>query len=410
VIPIIIFAIGLYCVFVRFTQGLGASTNLSDQFPWGLWIGFDVLCGVALAAGAFTLSAAVYVLHLDNYKPLVRAAILTGFIGYLLVIIALMFDLGHPYRIWHPLIMWNPNSVMFEISWCVTLYFSVLAMEVSNFLFEKVNWQRAFKVTHAITVPLVITGVILSTLHQSSLGSLFLIVPYKLHALWYSPWLPVFFFNSAMALGCAMVIVESFISSKIFKKELELSILTNLSRALVVILAVYGIARAIDINDRDAWDLIFQPGFEHFMFLAEILLAIIGPIILLSINRVRINRSGLFISALMVVIGFILNRFNVSMTGLIRAADTKYIPSWMEISVTIAIVTLGLVLFGLAVKYLDIFKDAKPCLSKGETCSDNPSCCLPTPLWFLIIFFWAVVAGLMFNGIRDFYNYLPNVL
>jgi Ni/Fe-hydrogenase subunit HybB-like protein len=282
-------------------------------------------------------------------------------------------------------------------------------MEVSNFLFEKVNWRRAFRVTHAITVPLVITGVILSTLHQSSLGSLFLIVPYKLHALWYSPWLPVFFFNSAMALGCAMVIVESFISSKVFKKELELSILTNLSRALVVILMVYGIARAIDINDRNAWNLIFQPGFEHFMFLAEVTLSIIGPIVLLLIPRVRINRSGLFISALMVVTGFILNRFNVSMTGLIRAADTKYIPSWMEISVTFAIVTLGLVLFSLAVKYLDIFKDAKPCLSQGQTCSDNPSCCLPTPLWLLIFSFWTFSLTTIVKGVIDFYHFQPGV-
>ena len=309
------------------------------------------MCGVATAAGAFTLSAAVYVLHLDRYKALVRSAILTGFIGYLMVICGLMFDLGHPYRIWHPLIMWNPHSVMFEISWCVTLYTTVLTLEFGVFLSEGLHWDKLSRIAHSITVPLVITGVILSTLHQSSLGSLFLIVPYKLYPLWYTPWLPIFFFSSALALGCAMVIVESFASSKVFKKELELDILSDLGRVLVVTLGIYGIARFLDLADRGALHLVLRPGFERCMFLAEVLLAPIGPLVLLLMPRARKNRFGLFMGASMVAVGFVLNRFNVSMTGLVRASGTKYLPSWMEISVTFALVTLGLGLFGLAAKY-----------------------------------------------------------
>lgn len=403
IIPLAIFGAGLVSMLVRFFKGLGASTNLSDQFPWGLWVGFDVLCGVALAAGAFSLSAAVYVLHLDRYKPLVRAAILTGFIGYLLAILGLMFDLGHPYRIWHPLIMWNPHSVMFEISWCVTLYTLVLAMEFSEVVFEKIGLKRS----HAITVPLVILGAILSTLHQSSLGSLFLIVPNKLHGLWYSPWLPVFFFSSAIAIGCAMIIVESFASSKVFKKELELKLLSDLGKILVVALAIYGVMRGMDLVDRNALSLILIPGFERNMFLAEILLAPIGPLALLLITRARINRFGLFMGALMTVVGFILNRFNVSMTGLVRNSGTKYIPSWMELSVTFSLVALGLVLFGLAVKYFNIFPLSKPCLSEGQSCTDKPSCCLPTLPRLLIVIIWTMVATLLITGIQNFRKFQP---
>lgn len=406
-IPFLIFAFGLYSIFIRFYKGLGASTNLSDQFPWGLWIGFDVLSGVALAAGAFTISAAVYVLHLDQYKSLVRPAILTGFIGYLLVIIALMFDLGHPYRIWHPLVMWNPHSVMFEISWCVTLYTTVLTLEFSIFVFEKFNWKRALKIVHSIMIPLVILGVILSTLHQSSLGSLFLIVPYKLHALWYSPWLPILFFLSALALGCAMVIVESFISSIAFNRELEIDILSDLGRVLLVVLWIYGIARFIDLNDREIFYLAFQPGFEHFMFWPEVLLALLCPIFLLSIWRVRKNRLGLFMSALMVVVGFILNRFNVSMTGLVRISEVKYIPSWMEISVTLALVMLGITLFAWVANYLKIFPPAKPCLAEGETCYDKKICCLPTAVKFIILIVWFMAIGLIYKGAAEFKKFEP---
>ncbi|MGH8459838.1 MAG: NrfD/PsrC family molybdoenzyme membrane anchor subunit, partial [Nevskiales bacterium] len=177
---------GLYATGVRVVYGLGGSTNLSDQFPWGLWIGFDILCGVGLAAGGFTLAAIVHIFNIERYKPILRATILTAFLGYLLVIVALLFDQGRPYRIWHALIMWNPRSVMFEVAWCVMLYTTVLALEFVPVVFERLGWQRPLRWMRAVAIPLVIAGVILSTLHQSSLGSLYLIVPNKLYPLWYS--------------------------------------------------------------------------------------------------------------------------------------------------------------------------------------------------------------------------------
>src|SRR5690349_2698329 len=153
---------GLYSAFLRFTSGLGASTALSDSFPWGLWIGFDVLCGVALAAGGFTISAVVYVFNIDRFKPIIRPAILTAFSGYLLVIVALLFDLGRPYRIWHPLVMWNPRSVMFEVAWCVTLYTIVLALEFSPILLQRLGLKKPLRIIRSTMIPLVMVGVILS--------------------------------------------------------------------------------------------------------------------------------------------------------------------------------------------------------------------------------------------------------
>src|SRR5215471_3806637 len=189
---------GLYSAYMRVMYGLGGVTNLSDQFPWGIWIGFDILCGVGLAAGGFTLVAVVHIFNIERYHPILRPSILTAFLGYLLVVIALLFDLGRPDRLWHPLVMWNPHSVMFEVAWCVTLYTTVLALEFVPVVLERFDLHQSLKVVRAISVPLMIAGVILSTLHQSSLGSLFLIVPSKLYPLWYSPILPVLFWISAI--------------------------------------------------------------------------------------------------------------------------------------------------------------------------------------------------------------------
>jgi c(7)-type cytochrome triheme protein len=352
-----IMAAGVYATVLRFTKGLVATTNLSDRFPWGIWIGFDVMCGVALAAGGFTISAIVYIFHIEKYHPIIRPTILTAFLGYSLVVVGLMFDLGRPYNIWHPLIMWNPHSVMFEVGWCVTLYSTVLALEFSPMVFERLRWQKLYKIAKSITVPLVIVGVLLSTLHQSSLGTLYLIVPNKLHPLWYTPLLPVFFYISAIALGCSMTIFESYLSQRAFRKSMEFHLLTKLGGVSAVALFVYLAMKLFDMQGRGVLSLAFQPTYESRMFLAEMLLGVVAPIIMLLIPRLRNNQLGLFIASLMVVLGFMMNRINVSITGMDRASGVNYFPSWTELAVTASIVALGFVLFGLAVKYLHVFPD-----------------------------------------------------
>jgi len=341
-------AAGLYATFVRFAQGLGASTNLSDRFPWGIWISFDVLCGVMLAAGGFTLTAAVHILNIKRLHSIIRPTILTAFLGYILVCAALMYDLGKPYNIWHPLIMRNPHSVMFEVAYCVMLYTTVLALEFSPIVLERFNLQKPLKVVRTILIPLVICGVILSTLHQSSLGTLYLIVPEKLHPFWYSPLLPAFFFISAIAVGLAMTIFESSLSSKHFGLQLELPVLQELGRVLIIVLGVYAILRFEDLANRGVLKLAFHRGYEAYFFWLEILLAIVLPLALLLQN-------GLYLAAVSTVLGFITNRMNVSITGFEGSTGVRYFPKWTELAVTGMIIAIGFAAFGLAVKYLPIF-------------------------------------------------------
>ena len=350
-----ILAAGFYGTIIRFVQGLGASTNLNDQFPWGIWIGFDVLCGVMLAAGGFTLTAAVHIFNIKRLHAIVRPTILTAFLGYVLVCVALMFDLGRPYRIWHPLIMRNPHSVMFEVAYCVMLYTTVLSLEFSPIVLERFGWHKPLKIIKAVLIPLVICGVILSTLHQSSLGTVYLIMPDKLHPFWYSPLLPVFFFISAIAVGLAMTIFESSLSSKYFGRQLELPILQELGRVLMVVLSVFAILRFEDLFHRGMLRRTLQPGYEMYLFWLEVSLSLILPLALLLQKKVRNSAGGLYLAAVMVVLGFITNRLNVSITGLESTAGMHYVPKWTEIAVTGAIIAAGFALFGLAVKYLPIF-------------------------------------------------------
>ncbi len=253
-----ILALGSYATIVRVFQGLAGSTNLNDKFPWGLWIGFDILCGVALAAGGFTISATVYIFNLEKFRPIVRPAILTAFLGYVLVVVALLFDLGRPWNIWHPLVMWNPHSVMFEVGWCVTLYTTVLALEFSPLVLERFRMTKTLHVMHVVMPVLVVLGVLLSTLHQSSLGSFYLIVPTKLHPLWYSPLLPLYFFLTALTLGCTMTIVESFLSRRAFGKHLEMELLVPLGRVALLLLGVTAVIRFADFRHRGILGLPFQ--------------------------------------------------------------------------------------------------------------------------------------------------------
>jgi len=199
----------------RFARGLGATTALSDATPWGFWIAFDVMSGVALASGGFVLAATFYIFGMEKYRPFVRPAIVTAFLGYIAVAVGLLYDLGLPWHIWHPIIYPQEHSVLFEVAMCVILYLMVLALEFAPAVleypwFDRPVFQRIHKALKSITIPLVIIGIVLSTLHQSSLGSLFLITPYRLHPLWYSPIIWILFFFSAVGLGLMMVTAESF--------------------------------------------------------------------------------------------------------------------------------------------------------------------------------------------------------
>ncbi len=342
---------------IRFTKGLGAVTNLSDQFPWGLWIGFDLLCGVGLAAGAFTLTAVVHLFNLKKFEPIVRPTILTGFLGYAFVIVALLLDLGQPWRIWHAIVYWNPHSVMFEVAWCVMLYTTVLAVEFSPVVFEKFGFHAPARIIHRLITPLVILGVILSTLHQSSLGSLYLIVPSKLHPLWYSPMLPLHFYISAIGAGIGMVILESYLSGRAFRRHLEMDLLEPMARGMVVALGIYGLMRLQAIRRNHAFGSILEFGYEGQMFLLEFTLGVLLPVVLMSFKRLRTHPDWLVGSAFLAVLGFVMNRLNVSITGMEAASGTRYLPSGMEIIVSVGLVATGMAVFAFAVRMFPIFPD-----------------------------------------------------
>jgi Ni/Fe-hydrogenase subunit HybB-like protein len=352
----LIMAGGLAATYMRVMYGLGGSTNLSDEFPWGIWIGFDILCGVGLAAGGFTLVAVVHIFNIEKFRPILRPTILTAFLGYVLVVVALMFDLGRPDRIYHPMVMWNPHSVMFEVAWCVMLYTTVLALEFAPAVCEKFGWKETQQWIRWISVPLVITGVILSTLHQSSLGSLYLSVPSKLYALWYTPFLPVFFYISAICVGLAMTIFEARHSARAFNRDMHLPLLRSLARVLAVLIAFYMVLRFHDLRHREVLDLLWVPRMETYLFWVEIGL-FLGGMGLLFLKRVRASGDWLYAAALLVIFGFLTNRLNVSLMGMEAASGTIYIPKWTEIMITLSVVAAGFAIFRMAVKYLPVFEE-----------------------------------------------------
>ena len=354
VVAVLIVIQGLYLTGRRFLLGLGSVTNLSDHFPWGLWIGFDVMGGVALAAGGFTLCCLVYIFGYHRYHSIVRPTVLTAFLGYLLVAVGLLYDLGKYFNIWHAIVFWNPHSVMFEVAWCVMLYLTVLFMEFLPVVFEKFKWGKALRVMQKITIPLILAGVILSTLHQSSLGSLFLIAPEKLHTLWYTPILPLLFFMSAVAVGPAMVIVESSLSSRLFHRSLELPILADLARFLQVALILYIGVRVQDIFVRGVQADMFVFQFETINFWLENLLFIV-PFVILALPGKRYNKTWLFSSAAMVVAGVVYNRLNVSWVGMLRASGAHYSPRISEIGVSVFLVTAGMIAFYFIAKWFPVF-------------------------------------------------------
>ena len=357
--------LGAAVMAIRYVNGMGAISNLSDGRPWGLWISFDLYCGVALAAGGFTLAGWVYVFNRKKYHDVARPAVLTAFLGYTLVILALLVDLGQPWYIWHAFIYRNLHSPLFEVAICVITHTIVLALEFSPAVFEalkrvhfpivrSINWQIPLSVIRAIQIPLVIAGVVLSTLHQSSLGSMLLLMRESLNQLWYTPIMPILFLNSAIAVGPAMVIFESMVSTKAMGHKLQMGILTGLGKAIPYILGVYLLLKLSDLALRGDLGLIFTEYPQNLLWWGEVTLGILAPIVLLSQRRFRENAKGLFIGAVLVVAGLIFNRFNVSMLALAMRPGYSYIPHWMEIAVSVGLVADAMLVIWLAYRLLPI--------------------------------------------------------
>src|SRR3954453_14647899 len=360
----VIFAAGIYATYARFALGFAQSTHLTDPQPWGLWVGLGTLCGVGLSAGGFAIAAAVYLLGFERYRPVLRTAVLVSFLGYMSVITGMMYELGLPWRIWHPIVMWNRHSVLFEVSWCVMLYTTVLALEFSPSLVEKIPWKgfREFYLTwhHKILIALVLIGTLLSSMHQSFLGALYLIPKGKLDPLWYSPYLTTEFYLSAIPAGLAVTIMALYLCVRSLNVKLDLKILSDVSRVIAPLLALWGVFRIVDLVTHDATPYLFVWREETLSFWLEIVLLVIAPVVLLIREKVRSNPQYLYWTCALVVMGFIANRLNVSITGLQATSGVYYVPKWTEFATSLAVLTAVVLAFRYAVIYLDILPKNPP--------------------------------------------------
>jgi Ni/Fe-hydrogenase subunit HybB-like protein len=351
----------------RFIFGIGAVSNLSNAYPWGFWVSFDLFTGIAISSGAFILAAIVYIFEMEEFRPLLRPTLLTGLIGYIMEVIALMVDLGHPERIWHYFVYQNFTSFLLVIGFYVMIYTGVMAVEFAPVIFERFGWEKPARILRQWMKPVVIVGAVLSTLHQAALGSLLLIQPTKLHPLWWTPWIPPLFFVSAIAIGLAMTIFESSLSSRYFKRGLETHLLEKLARAIPYVLGLYAVMKFGQLALAGSLGLLFSSGWLSILFWAEILIGVAAPMILFSIKSVRQSPRGLLITAIITLLGMILNRFDISWFAIKHADPLFYVPAFMnkvqyfpsipEVTISIGIFSAGILAFGLAAKYLSLFED-----------------------------------------------------
>ena len=351
---ILLVVIGTLAALLRFVLGLGATTNLNDTYPWGLWISFDVVTAVPLAAGAFTLGAIVHCFNIKKLEPLVRPAIVTGFLSYSLVSVGLLLDLGQPQRGWHVLFYWNLKSPMFEVAVCVMAYTTVLILELLSPVAEKFGWKVSLRVLRWLEMPLVIAAAAISTLHQSTLGTFFLIAVDKLHNLWYNPMLPMLFWVSAICSGISIIILEATASHKWLGQPNEGELLQILAKILPWTLGLYLALRGYSLVFLAERPLFDRPGL-NLSFILEVGVGFVLPFIMLTWKSVRENDRLRASAAGMVIFGLVLNRFNVSMFGMMDPKQL-YFPSTIETLVTVGIIAAHILFFVLIAKYFPIFE------------------------------------------------------
>ena len=365
IVLMIIAANGLIFLMGRFFFGLGAVTNLSNQYPWGLWIGVDVAAGVALAAGGFTTAALGHVMHREEYHAIVRPALLTAMLGYTFVAMGVFVDIGRWYFIWHPLIMWNGSSALFEVGICVMIYLTVLYIEFLPVITERFIGKVRLpgflsglnkivdKLLRLIDTGLsktmfifIIAGVVLSTLHQSSLGTLMVIAGPKMHPLWQTPILPLLFLISAISVGFPMVIFESLLASRSLGLKPEMHVLSRLGSMIAPLLGVYLAFKLGDMFIRETFVYLKEFNTESVMFTIELLFGVIIPLRMFLSPKVLKSPLFLFIASALVVFGVLLNRINNFVVAYTPPYATEsYFPSFGEISVTVGFVAILILLY-----------------------------------------------------------------
>jgi Ni/Fe-hydrogenase subunit HybB-like protein len=374
VVLAVLMAAGAAAIIARFIGGIGYVSNLTTARPWGLWIGVDVASGVALAAGGFTTAFLAHIIGRHYYEAVVRPALLTAMLGYTFVVLGLLVDIGRSWAIWKPMLHWNPTSVLFEVAMCVMFYLNVLYIEFLPIVVERFKGRvnlpgslgglnapvegllrLADAVLPKIMWLFIIAGVVLSCMHQSSLGSLMLIAPTKLHPLWYTPILPLLFLTSAIAVGYPMVVFEATLATTSLKLDSEMTVLTPLTRITIFLLGLYLALKVGDMVVRGTYVYLFDGTAQTNAFLVELLLGVIVPWLMLLSPKVRSSRRWLFIACTMIVIGVLINRLNVFVVGYRPPiSEANYFPAIGEILVTVGLIAALMFIYRFLVTHLPV--------------------------------------------------------
>jgi len=362
VISIPIIFTGLVIVCFRFVYGLGYVTNLSQETPWGFWLGFDVVTGIALAGGAYVITFVVYVMKVDKYHSIVRVTVLNGLLAYIFYGGALLFDIGRPWQAYNPYIgnSFGFSSVMFLICWHFMLYMVAEFIEFSPVITEWLGWEKTRRFLKKLTLATVIMGISLSILHQSGLGGLFLMAKPKIHPLWWSEFLPVLFFVSSIYAGLAMIIFEGTISHRIFKDLIPASshhsfndMIFGLAKGAAITMFVYYCFKALLFIHDKQWEML-NDGWGYW-FLLEVIGFVLVPALMFAFGFRHRSLNIIKIASVMALLGIVLNRLNVSIITFNWYADVHYYPSWQEIVVTLMIICTEIWIFRWIVTRMPVF-------------------------------------------------------
>ncbi len=365
IISIPVMILGLIIIVIRFWKGLGSVTNLTQEVPWGLWIGFDVVTGVAFAGGAYVLTFMVYILNMQKYHSIVRITVLNGFLAYVFYAGALLLDLGRPWNVINPIIgnSFGTSSVLFLVAWHFLLYMIAQLIEFSPAIAEWLGARRARKILSGMTVAAVIFGITLSTLHQSGLGALYLMARDKIHPLWYSEFIPVMFFVSSIFAGLSMVIFEGSISHKVFFDQISdknhkahNGIITGLSKICAVTMFAYFFLQVLVFVHGKRWDLLNTP--MGYWYILEMIGFVLFPMALFFYSYRRSNISMIKVAAVLTMLGVILNRLNVTVIGFKWAASVRYVPTWMEFAVTLAVIFAEIWIFRWVINRMPVLRES----------------------------------------------------
>jgi Ni/Fe-hydrogenase subunit HybB-like protein len=370
-VPIII--LGVVLLVIRFAKGLGSITNLNQEYPWGLWIGFDVITGVAFAGGAYVITFMVYVLRLKKYHPIARVTVLNGFLAYVFYAGALLLDLGRPWNVVNPIIgnSFGVSSVLFLVAWHFLLYMIAEFIEFSPAIAEWLGLKRVRRVLSAMTLGAVIAGITLSTLHQSGLGALFLMAKPKIHPLWYSEFIQILFFVSSIFAGLSLVILEGTISGKVFAAQISRKhhnahddIVRGLGTICAVTMFVYLFLKELDLIHGEERRLLHTP--MGYWYLTETIGFVLIPC-LLFMRSVRTRSIRMIrVAAVLTLIGIIMNRLNISVIAFKWYEPVRYFPSWMEIEVTVAVVLTEIWVFRWIVNRMPVLREAPAWASRED--------------------------------------------